>query len=128
VSNPGEATAVLNGYLDIHLGITFTGIAAEYLGLNTGQPGTAGSTNPSALTTRNLMTFTAASGAAIAATIPSFTMTATETITHCHRGSTATIGGGTFYGSHVLTTPVPVIAGSVVSFTSFVMGMGPAAV
>ena len=128
MSNPGEAVAVLNSYLDVHRGVTFPGIPAEYVALAIGQPGPDGTANPSAMPTGNQLTFNPAADATLTmATLGSFTMTATETISHCVRRSQAA-PGGTFYGSHALTTPVPVINGSVVSFTTFTMSCGPKAV
>lgn len=122
----GVAAAVANAYLNVHRGTTYTGISGEYIQLHTGDPGAAGTANVSDMTTRNAITFNAPSGGSMTKdTLGSFTMTATEDITHVSRWDAAT--GGTFLESHVLTSAVPVINGSVINFSVFTMSFGPVA-
>jgi hypothetical protein len=122
----GVSAATANAYLNVHRGTTYTGIAAEYVQLHTGDPGAAGTANQSAMTTRNAITFNAPSGGSMTkASLGTYTMTASETITHVSRWDAAS--GGNFLESHALTASVPVINGSVISFSTFTMAIGPVA-
>lgn len=96
-----------------------------YIQLHTADPGAAGTTAVSAVTTRQLATFAAPSGASSTATTPSFTMTATETITHISIWDAATTGN--FKESWPLTASVAVVNGSTFSFTAFTLTFGPLA-
>jgi hypothetical protein len=122
----GVSTATANSILNVHRGTSFAGYANEYIQLHTGDPGAAGTANVSAMTTRNAITWNAASGGSMTlATLSSFTMTATETITHVSRWSAST--SGTFIESHALTASVPVINGSVIAFSTFTLSVSPIA-
>jgi len=81
-----SATNLANKVLD---GITRTGTfptaGTLFLKLHTGDPGSAGTANASAVTTRGALTFGSAASAGVAtatATLPSWSMTGAETISH----------------------------------------------
>jgi hypothetical protein len=81
----GLSTANLaNKWLDMLGGTAFTAPAAFWVKLHTGDPGSAGANNASAVTTRKQVTWSAASGGSKSqASAPSsWAMTTTETITH----------------------------------------------
>lgn len=96
-----------------------------YIKLHIGDPGSDGTGNPSVVTTRQLATFAAPSGASSSATVPTFSMTATETITDISIWDAST--GGNFKESWALGASVPVVNGSTFSFTSFSLSYGPLA-
>jgi hypothetical protein len=75
-----------------------------YVKQHVGPPGSAGTGNPSAVTTRQSATLGTASGGARAlTTTPVFTETATETETHVSLWDAST--SGNFLVSGILTTP-----------------------
>jgi len=89
-------------------GVAFTAPAGTFLALRTGDPGAAGATNASVVTTRVTATYSAAAGGSIVlSNVPSFAMTATETITHIAVFDAATAGN--FLWSAVLGTPRSVV-------------------
>jgi nitrous oxide reductase accessory protein NosL len=62
----GIAAAILNSWLDgLCRSVTWTEPAAFYVKLHLGDPGSAGTANAAANTTRTAVTFSAASGGAI---------------------------------------------------------------
>jgi len=106
--------------------VAFTAPAGTYIELHTADPGAAGTSNPSAVTTRQSATFSAASGGAIAlSNSPSFTMTATETITHISVWDAAT--SGNFLWSAALTTAKSVVATDTLTFTTLGVSLAPLA-
>lgn len=122
----GLASGTANSYLNVLRNTTYTAIAAVYVQLHTGAPGSAGTSNVSALTTRNAITWNAASaGSMTLLSLSNFTMTTTETITDVSLWNAST--SGTFLWSATLTASVPVINGSVLSFSSFTLGFSPIA-
>jgi hypothetical protein len=96
-----------------------------YIQLHTADPGAAGTTAVSAVTTRNLATFAAPSGASSTATTSAWSMTTTETITHISIWDASTAGN--FKESWALSAGVPVVSGSTFSFTAFTLTFGPLA-
>lgn len=96
-----------------------------YIQLHVGDPGSAGTANPSVVTTRQLATFAAPSGGSTTATVPNFSMTASETITHISIWDASSAGN--FKESWALGSGVPVVNGSTFSFTSFSLSLGPIA-
>ena len=121
----GLAAATANSYLNVFRGTAFTGVSV-FVKLHTGDPGAAGTTNPSAVTTRNALTLNAPSaGSATLSTLASYSMTASETITHVSLWDSATVGN--FLQSAALTSGVPVINGSTLSFTTFTIAFTPIA-
>ena len=73
-----------NAWLNILRNTAFTPPTALYVKLHTGDPGSAGTANASAVTTRSAVTHAAAASGALAVTgtLPSFNMTTTEALTH----------------------------------------------
>lgn len=78
----GLSSGLANNLLNT-LRNTSYAVATTFVKLHTGAPGSAGTANASAVTTRSAATFAAASGGAIAltGTNPNWSMTTTETIT-----------------------------------------------
>lgn len=104
--SPALSTLVLN-----HLrgNTSWTMPTSIYAQMHTGDPGVNGTANVSAVTTRQLITFSLSGTTIVAATFPTFTATATETIVGLSFWSAAS--SGTFYWSSQLATPRPVING-----------------
>lgn len=81
-------------------GAAWTQPAGIYIKVHLGDPGAAGTANPSAVTTRSQATFAAASAGAIAlSNTPSFAMTATEALTHISAWDAASGGNVLFTGA-----------------------------
>jgi len=121
----GLAAATANGVLNIFRGTTYTGISV-FVKLHVGDPGAAGTANASAVTTRNQLTLAAPSGGSAAlSALASYSMTASETITHFSWWDAAS--GGTFIASGALTGAVPVVNGSVLTFNSLTASYTPIA-
>ena len=98
----------------------------EYIKLHTADPGAAGTTAPSAVTTRASATFSAASAGAIAlSNSPSFTMTTTETITHISVWDASSAGN--FLWSAALTTSKSVVNTDTLTFTTLGVSLTPIA-
>ena len=115
-----------NARLNVYRGTTDTGIANVYVKLHTGDPGSAGTANASAVTTRNAITWNAASGGSMTlATLSDYSMTTGETISHISLWDNSTAGN--FLESAQLTTPVPVINGSTLHFSSLTLAESPLA-
>jgi hypothetical protein len=111
-----------HAWLNVLRGTTFTGAAGTFIQVHIGDPGSAGTANPSAVTTRQSVTLAAPSGGAVvSSTAPAFTMTATETITHISVHSAST--SGTFYWSAALTTPKAVVNTDTLTFTAGGVGI-----
>jgi len=88
-----------------------TAIAACYVKLHTGDPGSAGTGNAATETTRKAPTWGAASGGAItnSADVAWTNVAATETITHISYWTASS--GGTFLADDALDTPAALSAG-----------------
>lgn len=123
----GLATTTLaNNWLNMLRAAAFTAPAATYVKLHTADPGAAGTSNPSAVTTRQAATFSAASGGAIAlSNSPSFTMTATETITHISVWDASTAGN--LLWTAALTTSKSVVNTDTLTFTTLGVSLSPLA-
>lgn len=104
--------AVANGWLDaLARGVAYSN-SEVWVKLHIGDPGTAGTANPAAETTRKQSTFgSAASGRAISNTalIEWTNVSTTETYTFVSMWSAST--GGTFLGRDDLSSPAAVQAG-----------------
>lgn len=121
-----STTNLVNAWLNTLRGVSYTSPATIYAQLHTGDPGASGTSNLSALTTRSLTTFSAASGGAIAlSNTPSFSMTTSETITHASYWDSAS--GGNFLWSGVLTTPKSVNATDIIQLTAVGVSLTPLA-
>jgi hypothetical protein len=78
------------------------------------------------VTTRNAVTFAAASAGSMAlSSIGTYAMTGTETITHVSFWDASTVGN--FLRSEALTASVPVINGSTLTFTAITFAVTPIA-
>lgn len=118
----GTSAAQANAMIDA----LFTG--STYVQLHIGDPGAAGTSNVSAMTTRKAVTFAASSGGSKAATgspVATWTMGATETITHISFWSALT--SGTFRCSLQLPSPVPVASSDPLNLLSYSYAMAPIA-
>ena len=125
----GLAAATATAILNVYKNTAFAAITTVYVKLHTsaGDPGAAGTSNASAVTTRNAVTWgTITGGNTLPATsIPAFTMTTSETISHISLWDASTAGN--FLQSATLTTPVPVINGSTLTISSLSLSYTPVA-
>jgi hypothetical protein len=104
----------------------FTAPAGTFIKLHTADPGAAGATAPSAVTTRQAATFSAASAGALAlSNAPAFSMTATETITHISVWDAASAGN--LLWTAALTTAKSVVNTDTLTFTSLGVSLTPLA-
>lgn len=121
-----HAVNTANAFLNVLRGVTFTGIAGTFIKLHIGDPGSAGTANPSAVTTRQSASFSAAAAGAIAlSNSPAFSMTATETISHISVWSD--VSAGNFHWSAALTTPKAVVNTDTLTFTAVGVSLTPLA-
>lgn len=123
----GLATTTLaNNWLNMLRGTAFTAPAGVYIKLHIGDPGAAGTANPSAVTTRNQITWSAAaSGSLTLSTLAAYSMTASETVTHLSAWDASTAGNFLFSGA--LTASKAVANGDSLSFTSLTVSLSPLA-
>lgn len=123
-----HTTNLVNKILD-HLrgGTAWTQPSGLYVKLHTGDPGSAGTANASAVTTRSQATFSAAASGAIAltGTNPSFAMTTTETISHISVWDAST--SGNFLFSAALSASKNVVNGDTLTLTSLGFSFAPLA-
>lgn len=102
---------------------------ADFVKLHTGDPGSAGTSNASAETTRKAVTWAAASAGSIAATstLPSWASwsAGSETISHVSYWSLSS--GGTFQGSAALTASKSVTNGDTLNLTALSYAASPLA-
>lgn len=121
---------LVNKILD-HLrgGTAWTQPSGLYVKLHTtaGDPGAAGTANPSAVTSRQHATFAAASGGAIAlsGSNPGFAMTATETIGSVSVWDDDTAGN--FQWSAPLSASKSVASGDTLTITALGLALSPLA-
>lgn len=121
-----SSTNTAHQWLNWIRGTATTAPAGTFIELHIGDPGAAGTANPSAVTTRQSATFSAASGGAIAlSNSPAFTMTATETITHIAVWSASTAGN--FLWSATLTASKAVVNTDTLTFTTVGVSLSPIA-
>lgn len=107
-------------------GTSFTAPAAIYAKLHTADPGAAGATAASAVTTRQAVTFGAAAAGAIAlSNSPAFTMTTTETITHVSFWDN--VSAGNFLWSAALTVSKAVVNTDTLTLSSVGVSLSPLA-
>ena len=121
----GLAAATANGFLD-NFRNTAVSARTVYCKLHTGDPGSAATANAGAVTTRNAVTWNAASsGSMTLSALSSYSMTTSETITHISLWDASSAGN--FLQSAALTASVPVINGSTLSFSSLTLSFTPLA-
>jgi len=123
----GLATTTLaNNWLNMLRASAFTAPPATYIKLHTGDPGSAGASNASAVTTRSAATFSAASAGAIAlSNSPSFSMTATETISHISVWDASSAGN--LLWTAALTVSKNVVNTDTLTFTTLTVSLTPLA-
>lgn len=122
----GLASATANSYLNVFRNTTYTAITSVFVKLHIGDPGAAGTTNPSAVTTRNAIVWSAASGGSMAlSTLSGFSMTTSETISHISLWDN--VSAGNFLQSAALSVSQAVINGSTLNFTTFTLAFTPIA-
>lgn len=121
----GLASATANSLLNALRGTAYS-VTAVYVKLHVGDPGAAGTANPSAVTTRNQLTWSAASGGALAlSSLAAYSMTATETITHISIWDASSAGN--FICSGALTASKAVASGDTLTFNSLGASFTPLA-
>lgn len=123
----GLATVTLaNSWLNMLRATAFTAPAGTFIKLHTGDPGAAGATLPSAVTTRQAATFSAAASGALAlSNAPAFTMTSTETISHISVWDASTAGN--LLWTAALTTAKAVVNTDTLTFNTVGVSLTPLA-
>ncbi len=107
-------------------GVTFTAPATIYIQWHIGDPGSAGTANTAAVTTRSALTFGAAASNAIAlSNAPTYTATGSETLSHISLWSASS--GGTFYVSMALASSKAVVNTDVVTQSTVGISLAPIA-
>lgn len=121
-------TTLANKILD-HLrgGTAWTQPSGLYMKIHKGDPGSAGTANASAVTTRPQVTFSAASNGTLSmtGTAPSWTASAIETITHVSVWDSATAGN--FLWSVALASSKDVLTGDTLTLTACGVAITPLA-
>lgn len=121
-----SAVNLANSWLNMLRATAFTAPAGTFVKLHTADPGAAGATAASAVTTRSSVTFTAASAGVLSlSNVPSFAMTASETISHISVWDTATVGN--FLFSAVLSVAQPVVNTNTLNLNSLTFTLTPIA-
>jgi hypothetical protein len=121
----GLAAADANSKLNVWRGTTYTGIT-PFCKLHTGDPGAAGTANASAVTTRNAITWSAASAGSMAlSSLSGFSMTGTETISHISIWDASTAGN--FIASAALTASKNVTNGDTLTISTLTVALTPIA-
>jgi hypothetical protein len=125
-----SAVNYANKVLDhMHRAVASTAPAGNFVKLHTADPGSAGATAASSVTTRPSVTFNAASAGAVAAsntpTWATWAGTSPETVTHISVWDTATVG--TFLYSVALTASKVVQTGDTLTLSSLSVSLAPLA-
>lgn len=122
----GLAVAQANANLNVYRNTASSAIATVFVQLHTGDPGAAGTANIATTNTRLQITWNAAaSGSMTLLTLSSFTGAGTETITHVSLWTASS--AGTFLQSAQLTSPVPIVTGSTLTYSAFTVAYSPIA-
>ena len=125
----GLHTANLANKILDHLrgGTAWTQPAGIFVNLHLGDPGSAGTANPSAVTTRAAAAYAAAASGAIAltGTLPSWSMTGTEAITHVSVWDASTAGN--FLWSAALSATKNVVNGDTLTLNTLGFALTPLA-
>lgn len=124
-----HAVNLANKYLDMLAGTAFSAPTNTYAKLYTGDPGSAGTSNASAETTRKVFTWSAASAGskAITTTLPSWTSWAAGSETISHVGVWDASTSGNFLYSYALTASKAVSNGDTFNLTSHTISFTPIA-
>lgn len=128
-----SAVNTANAWLNVLRGTsaaTFTAVTTLFIQLHTGDPGSAGTSNVSSVTTRPALNFGAASAGSQSAiaTLPSWATwagTNGEVVTHVSVWGASS--GGTFYYSAALTASKTVNTGDTLNLTALSVSLTPIA-
>jgi hypothetical protein len=122
-----SAANLANKWLDMLAGTAFTAPAAFYVQLHTADPGSAGTNAVSGVTTRQVVSWSAAAGGSKSqsGSPTAWSMTGTETITHVSFWSASS--SGTFLGSAALAVSRSVINGDTLTLTTLSFAFSPIA-
>lgn len=124
-----HAVNLANGWLNTLRNTSYTGKANVYVKLHTGDPGSAGTSNASSVTTRPEVTFSAASAGSMASSnTPSWTSWAGsdgEEVTHISVWDAST--SGNFLLSAALSASKTVNTGDTLNLTSLTIALTPIA-
>lgn len=124
-----HAVNLANKWLDMLAGTAFTAPATTAVKLHTGDPGSAGTSNASAETTRKALTWSAASAGskAITTTLPQWATwsAGSETISHFSVWDSTTAGNFLFSGA--FTSSRAVVNGDTLNITSLSIAFTPVA-
>jgi hypothetical protein len=107
----GLAAATLNGFLDALCRNVSYANAAVYVKLHTGDPGSAGTSNAAANTTRQAATFSAASAGAITTSADILWTNVPNAETYSHVSFWSASSGGTYLGNDDLNASKTVAVG-----------------
>jgi hypothetical protein len=120
-------TTLANNWLNMLRGTAFTAPSGTYVRLHVGDPGSAGTANGSAVTTRSQLTLAAASGGAVAltGTQPSWSMTTSETVSYISVWDSSTAGN--FLWSAQLAVAKTVANGDTLTLTTCGLSLSPLA-
>ena len=120
------ATTLANNWLNMVRAVAFTAPAGTFIKLHTADPGAAGATAASVVTTRQSASFgAAAAGVITMSNAPAFAMTATETISHISVWDAVTVGN--LLWTAALTTAKAVVNTDTLTFTSVTLSLTPLA-
>jgi len=122
-----SAANLATKWLNMLRATAFTAPAGTFVELHIGDPGAAGTSNPSAVTTRSSATFNASAGgsALSLSNTPTWSMTATETISHIAVWDASSAGN--FLFSAALNTSKSVNNGDTLNLTTLGFSMTPQA-
>ena len=118
-----------NKWLDMLRAVAFTAPASANMKLHTADPGSAGTTAPSAETTRKALTFSAAASGVLTAiaTLPSWAAWSAGSETLSHFTVWDNISAGVFLYSGAFTVAKPVTNGDTVNVTAHSVSFTPVA-
>lgn len=124
-----HAVNLANKWLDMLGATAFTAPSSANVKLHTGDPGSAGTANASAETTRKVLTWAAASAGskAITSTLPSWASWAAGSETISHISVWDNISAGNYLFSVALTVSKAVTNGDTLNLTSLTFAFTPIA-
>lgn len=124
-----HAANLANEWLDMLANSAFAEKANTYVKLHTGDPGSAGTSNASANTTRVVISWSAASGGskAITTTLPAWTSWASGSETISHISIWDNLTAGNFLYSVTLTASRAVVNGDSLTLASHSIAFTPIA-
>jgi len=122
----GVSASRANSILNVHRNTAYSAIATPFIKLHIGDPGSAGTANASAVTTRNAITWNAPSaGSMTLNSLGTWSMTTSETLSHVSEWDASTAGN--FIESWALTATVPVVNGSTFAISTYTLSVSPIA-